>query len=312
MRIGLVVDSACDLPPEFIQQHRIVVMPISILLGKREFVDVREPAATLEFYRKHMTDAADGETAPQTPEQIKQLFLERLVIDYDYVFCLTIASSRSPIFENATRASLAILNDYKPVRRQAGVAGPFALRVVDTQNLFAGQGLLAAVAARLIESGAMPTQIREKLDALIPQLYGYMLPGNLYQLRARAQKKGDRSVGWIRYALGSALDLKPLIRGHCNETKPVTTLRHFDEGAQRCFDFLVRRIKAGLLAPVVCLSYGGPLEQLQRLPGYRALAQAADTAGVELLSSVMSITGGINVGEGALAFALCTADHEFD
>lgn len=312
MRIGLVVDSACDLPPEYLQRHGIVVMPITIRSNGFEVVDVRDTGATLRFYERNMADARDGETAPLSAHQIKQLFLDRLVIDYDYVFCETIASARSPIFANATQASLAILSEYRSVRAAAGLPGPFALRVIDSQNLFAAQGLVAAITAGFVAEGLSPTLIRERLDALIPQVYGYMLPGNLYQLRARAQKKGDRSVGWLRYAVGSALDLRPLIRGHRNETGPIATMRHFDVGVQRCFDYLLARLRAGLLAPYIVISYGGPLSQLRKLPGFAELERAAHAAGVELLCSLMSITGAINVGEGALSFALAAAPHDFE
>jgi DegV family protein with EDD domain len=312
MRIGLVVDSACDLPPDFIDKHRIAVLPITIRIGAQEFVDQRDPQATLAFYRDHLANAAEGETAPLSIEQIKRVFLERLVIDYDFVFCLTIASSRSPIFENATQASLAILSQYKPIRARAGVQGPFALRVIDTQNLFAAQGVLAVEAANLIAAGAAPNRIRERLDSLIPNLYLYGLPSDLYHLRARAHKKGDKSVGWFKYAVGSALDIKPLIRGHRNETAPVASLHHFDKGAQRCFQFLARRIREGLLTPIVCLSFGGELERLERLPGYEEMRTVAREHGVEVYTSVMSITGGVNVGEGALSFGFCAAPHEFE
>ncbi len=312
MRIGLVVDSACDLPQAFIKKHNIVILPITIRIKDQSFVDERDPDATLAFYRNHMSNAGDGETAPFSVEQIKAVFLERLVIDFDYVFCLTIASSRSPIFENAQKASLAILSEYKPIRAKAGVAGPFALRVVDTQNLFSGQAVLAAEVARMIEEGAMPNKIRERIDQLVPQLYGYMLPKSLYHLRARAHKKGDKSVGWLKYAMGSALDMKPLVRGLRNETGPVATLRHFDDGAYRCFQFLIRLIEEKkLLTPTLCLGYAGDLKELEELSGYAELMHVAGETKTTVYTSIMSITGGINVGEGALAFAVAAQDHEF-
>ncbi len=311
MRVGLVVDSACDLPQSFCEDNNLVVLPITIRIGGEEFVDQREPAATREFYRKHVTNAAECETAPLSVEDIKRLFLERLVIDYDFVFCLTIASSRSPIFDNATKAAYSILSEYKPIRMAAGHLGPFALRVVDTQNLFAAQGVVAAEVAKMIRAGQPPNRIRERLDALLPHLYGYMLPSNLYHLRARGAKKGDKSVGWFQYALGNALDIKPLIRGYRNETGPVARLRHYDDGARRCFDFMIERIRIGLLAPTLCLSYAGELTELQKLPGYDDLIKAAAAANVEVHSSVMSVTGAINVGESALVFAFCAAPHEF-
>lgn len=312
MRTGLVVDSACDLPPDFIRKHNIVVLPITIHVGKRAFVDERDPKATLDFYHNHISNAGNGETAPLSVEEMKAVFLEKLVTNFDYVFCLTIASSRSPICENAKQAALAIVPEYRPLRAAAGAEGPFAIRVVDTQNLFSGQAVLAIEVARLIGAGAAASDIRSRIKELVPQVYGYMLPRSLYQLRARARKKGDKSVGWAKYVVGSALDMKPVLRGFRNETGPVTTIRHFEEGVQRCFAFLRRLIEDDMLiTPALCIGYAGDLQELDALPGYTELLAVAKDAGVTVYPSIMSITGGINVGEGALAFAVAARDHEF-
>ena len=50
MRIGLVVDSACDLPQSFIEQHGIVILPITLHLGDRDEIDTRDPEKTQRFY----------------------------------------------------------------------------------------------------------------------------------------------------------------------------------------------------------------------------------------------------------------------
>jgi len=311
MRVGLVVDSACDLPQSYYRKNNIVVLPITVRQEGRTFVDVRDPDQTQMFYRQHLANASGGETSALGVDDIKRLFLDRLVIDYDFVFCLTIASARSPIYDNATKASFSILSDYKPIRAAAGHTTPFALRVVDTQNLFAAQGVLAVEVAKMIGNGDTPLRIRERIDALLPHLYGYMLPDNLFHLRARAAKKGDKSVGWLQYALGTALDIKALIRGYRNDTQPVAKLRHFQDGVKRCFQFLTERIRDGLLAPTICLSYAGDLEDLFKMPGYTQFAEYAAERGVAVHASMMSITGVVNVGEGALAFGFCAPEHEF-
>lgn len=311
MRIGLVVDSACDLPHDFCRDHGIVILPVTIHVGGEAFVDQRDPTATQDFYRRHLSNAAHAETAPLSVDQIRSLFLEKLVLDYDFVFCLTVASARSPIFDNATQASLAILSEYKPVRARAGMQGPFALRVIDSQNVFAAQGVLAVEAARMIREGHSPHQIRERLDSLIPALYMYGLPNDLYHLRARAQKKGDKSVGWVKYTMGTLLDRKPVIRGYRNETASITSVHHFNNGALQLFEFVIERIRTGLLAPTLCISYTGELEKLDELPGYQDLKKAAAAAGVAVYASVASITACVNVGEGALAIGFCAPEHEY-
>lgn len=312
MRIGLVVDSACDLPKAFLDQHKIAILPITLRMGQHTFHDNRDVGVTQSFYREHFGQRGqDAESTPFSVAQIRDLFLQRLVLEYDHVLVLTIAASRSPIHDNAQQAAHSILNAYKAVRQQAGLQGPFTVRVIDTQNLFAGQGVTAVEAVRLIRAGASVAEIRARIDALAPQTYGYMLPRDLYFLRARAQKKGDRSVGWLAATVGSALDIKPLIRGHRGDTSPVAKLRGFDEGARKLFEFVGERVKAGLLTPTLCLSYGGELRDLEALPGYAELAAVCRASKVEVFTSVMSMTGAINVGEGALAVGFAAEPHEF-
>src|SRR3546814_11818208 len=94
MRIGVVVDSACDLPMDYIEKHRIQILPITIHLDGQDLVDQRDEQTTLHFYREHLGAKGDAGSSPFSVEQIRDVFLSKLVIDYDYVFCLTIASSR--------------------------------------------------------------------------------------------------------------------------------------------------------------------------------------------------------------------------
>jgi DegV family protein with EDD domain len=309
MRIGLVVDSACDLPQAYLEQHNIVILPVTLHIGDRDLVDQRDPEQTRRFFKENWDGHGDAGTSAFSTEQIKDLFLNKLVIDYDFVFCLTLASSRSPMFDNAVKASFAILNDYKPYRAKAGVPGPFALRVIDCQNLFAAQGVLAVEAVRLIEQGENPIKIRERLEYLVQHVHGYMIPQDLFYMRARAKKKGDRSVGWLGAMLGTALDIKPLIKGYRNTTGPVAKLRHFNDGAQKAFAYVADRVSKGLLTPTLVVSYGGELDALHALPGYAELKAACDKAGVEVFESLLSMTGGINVGPGALTFAFADEDH---
>lgn len=312
MRIGIVVDSACDLPRDFIQKNKITVLPITVRIGDAVLDDHRDEEATLSFLHTHVAEHGhEAETTPFSVNQIRDLFLERLVIDYDHVYCLTITKTRSPINANATQAGFAILNDYKPVRHAAGCNSPFALRVIDTQNLFAAQGVTAVEAVRMRDAGTGVQQIRERLETLAHHTHGYMIPRDLYYLRARARNKGDRSVGLFSAALGSALDIKPILHGYRGETAPVGKLKGFDNAVKKLFEFTANRVKAGLMAPTVCISYGGELGEMHALPGYRPLREACSNNDVTVYESVMSLTGMINVGKGALVIGFADEPHTF-
>lgn len=312
MRIGIVVDSACDLPNDFIRQHNIVLLPITVRIGEAILADHRDEEATLGFLHAHVAERGhEAETIPYSVEQIRDLFLGKLVVDYDHVFCLTITSTRSPIHEHAVQASFAILNDYKPIRQAAGHNSPFALRVIDTQNLFAAQGVAVVEAVRMRQAGASVQQIRERLEQLALHTHGYMVPRDLYYLRARARAKGDRSVGLLSAALGTALDIKPVLHGHLGQTAPVAKLKGFETATQKLFDVTVQRIQEGLMTPTVCVSYGGELSELHALPGYARLREACQAHGVELYESLMSLTGMVNVGKGAVVVGFAAGPHRF-
>ena len=304
MRIGVVADATCDLPQEFLQEHRVGILPVAIHLGDEVVNDVRDPDVTLKFYNEQLAaKGLDAHTVPFTAEQIREKFLSDIVLEYDYVFCVTITATRSAIFENATKASFAILNDYKNARARQGVSGPFALRVVDSKSMFCGTGVLAAEAAKLARAGVGSNEIRKRLDELRENIVGYMVPNDLYYIRNRGIKKGEKSIGLLTYAIGSALDIKPVILCYRGETQPVAKVRGYERAVEKMFRHVAAELRRGIGTQHLCISYGGPVADVARLPGYDDLAKAAREHKIEILVSIMSATAAVNTGGGCVAIA---------
>ena len=313
MRIGIVVDSSIDLPASFYEQEQVTILPVTVQIGSAVLADTRNEEAALNFLSGDVAArAAEADTTPFTVQQIHDLFLSRLVLDYDYVFCITMTRTRSAIYENAMQASFSILNDYKPVRAAAGNATPFSLRVVDSQNVFAASGVLAVEAARLRAASEGAPKIRARLENLAMHTHGYMVPPDLHFLRNRIRRRGDRSVSFFSAAMGTALDIKPILHCHRGETGPVAKVKGFEAAAERLFGFVGRRVAAGLMTPTVALSYGGELEGMRALPGYARLIDVCAEHNVEVFESVMSLTGMVNVGKGALVAGFAGEAGAFD
>ena len=303
MRIGIVVDSPCDLPEDYLRAHNVSILPTTVRMGSAVAADYHNPEVALEFVRTHLAERGwEAESSPFSVEQIRDLFLTKLVIDYDYVFCVTITRTRSQIFDNAQQASFAILNEYKAPRAAAGNTTPFALRVIDTQNLFAAQGVLAVEAIRLREAGEGTAKIRARLEFLALHTQGFLVPRDLNYLRERTRIRGDRSVSFLTAKLGTAFDIKPIL--HCNrgETGPVGKVKGFDAAAQKLFEHAIKRVEArDLLTPTMCVSYGGTLDELQSLPGYTTLRQVCAAHNIQMFETVMALTTMVNIGKGGLA-----------
>ena len=181
MKVGVVICSSADLPRSYIQANDLNIMPISLRFEDGEFVDNRDPEATQEFYKKYLANKdMHGETAPFTVNQIKNWFLDELVLKYDRVLVLTMTSSRSPINDNAIKASFAILRGYRQKRRDAGIKGSFSLRVIDTKSLFTGEAIIAHETVRLIKEEKLPfDKLGPRIEELTKHTYGFVVRNDL-------------------------------------------------------------------------------------------------------------------------------------
>ena len=86
-------------------------------------------------------------------------------------------------------------------------------------------------------------------------------------------------------------------------------MRGFQPGAESLFAYAARRVRAGLLTPTLCVSYGGDLAELDAFAGYAALKETCAGQGVEVFESPMSMTGMVNVGTGAITLGFAAAEH---
>ena len=308
MRVGIAIDVSTDVSPEFVADNHIHVLPSTIHMGSKAVVYDRDPVKGLAFYRELPALGVDTETTPFSVKEIEQLFLQRLVLDYDYIFLITLTGTRSQTYQNAHKASYTILKSYNEVRRAQRVPGAFALRVVDSQSLFTGPGVLAWEMVRMLKAGRSPLEIRERMDELIPYLFAYLIPKDLHYARAHIKKRKDKSVSLLSYLVGSALDIKPIIKVHCADTQTVAQARHHGNAVERLFLHCAERIRHGLLIPMIGISYGGDPALVAQMPGYADLAAAAAASGVELMVSMMAPAGAVNVGGEAVTAAYCAAD----
>ncbi len=306
MKIGVVIDSACDLPRSYIDKHNLHILPIRLYFGDELFVDERDPQATMRFYKRYLANKdSPARTEPPSVDEIKELFLEKLVVEYDRVLAITITSTRSPTFEHVNQASYAVLNEYKSIRSKVGKDTPFAMRIVDSKTLFTGEACLVHEALRMIKQDEMPIEkVRPELDAMAEKVYAYLIPEDLYYVYHRGREKGDNSVGWFSFKLGSALDMKPIIEMNRGESEPVKKIQGFDSAVTVLLDDTMQKIRnEELLTNTVCMSYAGNPEVIKKHPKYAELTRVAKKHNVETMLSVMSTTAGINVGPGSFSLA---------
>lgn len=304
MRIGIVTDATCDLPADFIQANDIEILPVTVRLGDKVFIDQRDFATSMSFYEGGWGDKFhDAETSPFSVEEIHDVFLQKLVKKFDYVFCITVWKERSKIFENATRASFAILRDYRKVRAEADIKGPFAMRVIDSSALGSGVGLVVAEIARLIKEGVPHDAIRRQADIIVKNTATLLAIDDLAVVRSRATKRGEKSIGFGAYLLASALDIKPIMRRYHDVNEPIGRVLGIEKCCEKMFEIACEQIYHRITSSTVAVAYGGDPKAIEQFEGYQKLKEVCAMKGVQLTTAVASMSLSVNMGQGGLSIS---------
>ncbi|SOB76258.1 EDD domain protein, DegV family [Marinobacter sp. LV10R510-11A] len=313
MRVGLIVDSACDLPHEFSRKHDLFILPVTAVIDGETYIDEHDPVRTQEFYQKGLLEKGrHAETHAFTTDQIYDLFMEKIVPQFDVAICETVTRSRSLIYQNATEAMNSVMANHEQVRSASGREGKFSMRVIDSKQIFAGQGLLAAHTLRLIDQKLSKNALRNEVERFSDKIYTCIIPRDLHYIRERARRRGDKSVSAVAAFLGKALNITPVIFGQGVQGQPVAKTRNFGMAVEKVMNYATARVEAGLLTPYVSLSCGLSWAEIEDLPGINQLRNACECNGVELLLSQMGITSSIYVGPGSLCLALAAEPHGFN
>jgi DegV family protein with EDD domain len=303
--VCIAVDSACDLPLSYLQKHNIKILPISVLVGASTFVDVRDPDSTTELYRRKLLEKSmDAETQPFSVKQMSSLLEDELIYDYDEVLVFTINSARSLIYKNVRDAVFISNPKFKKLRENAGKDRFFKINVMDTRTLFTGQGVILHEAVRLLhENGLDSRKVLAQMNSLKDKVRAYVVPRDLYYLKNRASAKGDKSIDWLSYQLGSMLNVKPIIEAYHGDTAPVDKAMGYDKALSKLFDRTRDAVNKGLSANVVVMSYAGDLDDIRGSDDFMAFEDFLSGRAIPYYLSVMSTTAAVNVGPGSFSLA---------
>ena len=309
MKTALVIDSACDLPEAYIQRHALHVLPNTVLLGDQRWIDARDANRTLAFHHHYATaHNLAAATEPCSPSAIAALFLDHLVTAYDRAVLLTLSQARSALFQNATEASFAILRGYRERRRQAGLNTPFYLNVLDSKTVFAGQAVLAhEVVRRLSQAELSFNELRCLIEEFRSYIRCYLLFNDWSHARRQASARDEGRIGLLNVHLGRLLGVKPVVRFVEGETELALQARGFDHALCGLFEQALLDIDQGLRSPLIVLSYAGDPQVIRQKRAFVEFEHRARQWGLELMVSIMSATGGLHVGPGAVSLAFAVA-----
>ena len=305
----IIVDSTCDLPGGFIKQNDIAILPTTIRIGNRGFLDRRNEDDTASFYREGLNGHRfDTEITAYSAEQIGDAIVRRVATRYEKALVLTTASSNSALYENVCTALRENQPRFREARRVSGRDENFSIRAIDTEAVFAGQGIVAHEAVRLARKNELPlSKLAKRIEDLCQQVYTYVVPGDLLQLDNLNLQYESKLSRWMDFKLGGLFNTRPVIQMHCGETKVIMKASGFDPALKLLLEHAMRQIKAGLAPKLVSISYAGDLQAMKNKTLIKQFMRFAQHYEVEVMISVMSATAAVNIGPGSFSLAFAAA-----
>ena len=187
MKIKVTSDSTCDLPASLLEKYDIDMVPLIVMKEEEEFLDNVTITPT-DIFRHVAQGGSICTTAARSAAVYQELF-SKYAGEYDGIIHITLGSGFSSSCQNALIAAQKFPN----------------VRIVDSQNLCCGQGLLVLKACELAETENDLDEIIRKLENYVPKIETSFLLDRLDYM-----VKGGRCS--MVTALGAnLLNLKPCI-----------------------------------------------------------------------------------------------------
>lgn len=240
-KIKIVTDSTCDLPEDELSDLQIHVVPLSISIDGKTYLDRVE--ITPQTFIEKMKQSKE---LPKSSQPSTGTFLElynELGKDGSEVLSIHMTGKLSGTVESA---------------RSAAQMSNTEVTVVDSLFISQALGFQVIKAASMARKGNKMADILEELDKIRLATRLYIVMETLENL-----VKGGR-IGKGRALIGSLLNIKPIIRVEGGEIQPVGRVRSQSQAIKQLLNQFIDDIK-GKTVKSVAISHADALDLAERM-----------------------------------------------
>lgn len=219
--IGIVTDSAADVPKTLREKYDIASVPLAITFGKEKFIDGVDLSIE-EFYKKMRSFDGLPTTAVPSPGQFEIAF-KKMAEKYDEILSIHISEKMSGTAGSA-RTAAQTLPDIK-------------ITVIDSEVVHSPLGIMAVECAKKAQKGATMSELLELINMLKKRVKIYFTVPTLKYLQM-----GGR-IGKAKGLIASALKIQPVLTISEGEVAPYKTIRGWQNAKQLIIDSLAKDVK---------------------------------------------------------------------
>ncbi|MEL4024888.1 DegV family protein [Lysinibacillus endophyticus] len=273
-RIHIVTDSTCDLSTEEIMEYDIKVVPLTIQIDDKTYVDGQDlqPDSFLQLMKNSKELPKSSQPAPG---KFKELF-DELGKNGDQIISIHMTGSMSGTYDSA---------------RQAAEMTDSDVTVIDSRYIAIALAFQLREAIKLRDQGATVEQIVARLNEVRKNTRLFVVVDTLENLI-----KGGR-IGKGKGMIGSLLNIKPIATLDDGSYTPVSKARSHKQVVKYLFEQFLEDTK-GKTVKAVGISHadglktmGTPLKELIESTGFKGVE-------IKFTSPIIST----HTGPGAIGF----------
>jgi DegV family protein with EDD domain len=217
-QVKLVTDSTAEISPELAEALGLTVLPLTIHIGNKTYREGIDLSAK-EFFAKLARADVTPQLVPPSVAQFEQT-LDELMKQTDEIVMLFNSSKLSKTYANAQRAAMPLMGRAK-------------IRVIDSQLISTGLGMIATSAARAANQGADIEEVVRLTRGLIPRTYIAAFADTLEYLERSGRIRKAQSI------LGTFLSIKPLLILEEGEIVVLEKVRTRAKAVEKLVEFII-------------------------------------------------------------------------
>jgi len=222
--VAVVTDSIANLTPKMVEQYRIEIVPIMLLIqGKiyRDGVDI-SPA---EAYKLFLQDPERFNTSPAAPGHYLEAYREASKRAKN-IFCTTLSSKLSTGYQVACVAKEQARTELPEIR----------VEVMDSKNVIAAEGFVALAAARAAEEGKNLAEVVKSAEEVSDKVTFLALLDTIRHVYRTGR------IPKVASQIGSMLNVRPILTSSSGLIRFKGVVKSREQGVSRLIGILKEKV----------------------------------------------------------------------
>lgn len=268
-KLKIIIDSACDIPKEYIEKYDIELLPYRIIVDQNEYIDGVTIDNNTLF--KYLEDKSYITTAQVKAVDFERAFIKCAEEGFKCIY-LAFSSKMSGAYQTAKLVSEQVKEKYPD----------FVIEVIDTKSGSTAIGLLVEKAIRFRNENLSFEEIVSKLNLLSKKVE------HIFTLESLERLKTGGRISKTAAFVGDLFNIKPILEVKEGKIKLFKKVRGYRRAYKKILKIMEER-GSDLKEQLIGISYSGEKEKAIELKEMITDQFGAENFMINMISNVLTV-----------------------